>query len=76
MIISDSIQECGTDMRIRLDLYLKRTGLVKRRTMAKRLCDSGSILHNGAAGKGSSKVGVGDLIEIIFDSLDEKTSKK
>ena len=49
---------------MRLDLVLKQSGLIKRRTVAKELADRGRILINGKAGKPASEVKSGDLLEL------------
>ena len=55
----------GSD-RLRLDLYLKRSGLVKRRPLAATLCDNGYVNLNGRpAGPGKS-VKVGDRLEVRY----------
>ena len=52
--------------RLRLDLYLKRSGLVKRRPLAATLCDNGYVKLNGRpAGPGKS-VKVGDRLQIRY----------
>lgn len=48
---------------MRIDKFLQLTGLVKRRTLAKELCDAGRIKINGKMAKPSTEVQVGDLIE-------------
>ncbi|MCS7265966.1 MAG: S4 domain-containing protein [Armatimonadetes bacterium] len=48
---------------MRLDKFLQLTGLVKRRTLAKQLCDAGRIKVNGKVAKPASEIRVGDLIE-------------
>jgi ribosomal 50S subunit-recycling heat shock protein len=48
---------------MRLDKFLQLTGLVKRRTLAKELCDAGRIKVNGKVAKPATEVCVGDLIE-------------
>jgi ribosomal 50S subunit-recycling heat shock protein len=48
---------------MRLDKFLQLTGLVKRRTLAKELCDAGRIKVNGKVAKPATEVRVGDLIE-------------
>ncbi len=42
---------------------MQLTGLVKRRTLAKQLCDAGRIKVNGKVAKPAIEVRVGDLIE-------------
>lgn len=51
---------------MRLDKFLKVTRIIKRRTVAKDACDSDKVLINGKLSKPSSKVNVGDVLEIIF----------
>ena len=49
---------------MRLDLVLKQSGLIKRRTVAKELAERGRILINGRAAKPSSEVKNGDILEL------------
>jgi ribosomal 50S subunit-recycling heat shock protein len=49
---------------VRLDLYLKASRLVLRRTVAQQLCDAGLVAVNGAAAKSSRAVKVGDEITL------------
>ena len=49
---------------MRLDLVLKLSGLIKRRTVAKELADRGRILINDRTAKPASEVRSGDLIEL------------
>ncbi len=51
---------------MRLDKYLKVSRLIKRRTVANEACDAGRILINDKVAKASTKVKVGDIIEIQF----------
>jgi ribosomal 50S subunit-recycling heat shock protein len=52
--------------RLRLDLFLKRTGLVKRRSLAATLCDNEYVNVNGRpAGPGKS-VKAGDRVQIRY----------
>jgi len=48
---------------MRLDLFLKTTHLVKRRELAKELCDEGMVRVNGAPKKASSEVSPGDELD-------------
>lgn len=48
---------------MRLDNFLHLTGLVKRRNLAKGLCDAGRIKINGKIAKPAVEVRIGDLIE-------------
>ena len=47
---------------MRLDKFLKVSRLVKRREVAKELCDDGDVLINGKVGKPSSEVVPGDKL--------------
>ena len=49
---------------MRLDLVLKQSGLIKRRTVAKELAERGRILINDRVAKPSSEVKNGDLLEL------------
>lgn len=49
---------------MRLDLYLSKTGLIKRRTIAKELADNGLIKVNGRRVKPSNEIQPGDVIHI------------
>jgi len=51
---------------MRLDKYLKVSRIIKRRTTAKEVADNGRILVNKKIGKSSTKVDVGDVLEIHF----------
>ena len=51
---------------MRLDKYLKVSRLVKRRTMAKEVADSGRIEINGKVAKSSSKVIIGDELTLYY----------
>ena len=49
---------------MRLDLFLKVSRLVVRRSVAQELCDAGMIFVNGARAKSSKEIKAGDGIEI------------
>ena len=49
---------------MRLDLFLKTSRLVPRRSLAQELCDAGRISVNGAIAKSSKELKTGDEIEI------------
>ncbi|GAB6932059.1 RNA-binding S4 domain-containing protein [Calditerricola satsumensis] len=51
---------------MRLDKFLKVSRLLKRRTVAKELCDQGRVELNGRPAKASSTVSVGDLLTLHF----------
>ena len=49
---------------MRLDKYLKNVGIVKRRTLAKRLSDEGNVEVDGKTAKPSTDVRPGDRIRV------------
>ena len=51
---------------MRLDKYLKVSRLVKRRTLAKDICDAGKVLINDKTAKASSEVKLGDKLSLNF----------
>ena len=51
---------------MRLDKYLQASRLVKRRTLANRLCDAGRVSLNGNRAKPAAEVHVGDVIGVRF----------
>ncbi|HHX11083.1 MAG TPA: RNA-binding S4 domain-containing protein [Firmicutes bacterium] len=72
---------------MRLDKYLKVSRLIKRRTLAQELCNGGHVTKNGRPAKPSSRIEVGDVLEIrsgtrvltvevvaLADSADKKTA--
>ncbi len=50
--------------RMRLDLFLKASRLILRRTLAQKFCDAGLVKINGLTAKSSREVKTGDEIEI------------
>ncbi len=51
---------------MRLDKYLKVSRIIKRRTVAKEVCESGRILINDKVAKPSTPIKEGDIIQITF----------
>ncbi|MBZ4662641.1 MAG: RNA-binding protein [Caloramator sp.] len=51
---------------MRLDKFLKVSRIIKRRTVAKEVCDTGRVLVNGRVAKPGTNVKVGDIIEIQY----------
>lgn len=49
---------------MRLDLFLKASRLVLRRTVAQEMCGAGAVLVNGAAARPARAVQVGDEIAL------------
>ncbi|MGL4522732.1 MAG: RNA-binding S4 domain-containing protein [Bacilli bacterium] len=55
---------------MRLDKYLKVSRIIKRRTVAKEVCDQGRVQVNGQTVKASYDVAVGDEMGIAFGNRD------
>lgn len=53
---------------MRLDKFLKVSRIIKRRTVAKEVCDSGKIMLNQRPAKAGTEVAVGDTLTIGFGS--------
>lgn len=51
---------------MRLDKYLKVSRIIKRRTVAKDATNGGIVFVNGKEAKASTKLKVGDILEITF----------
>ena len=51
---------------MRLDKYLKVSRLIKRRTLAKEMCDGGRVRLNGRVAKASAEVAAGDQLTLRF----------
>jgi ribosomal 50S subunit-recycling heat shock protein len=49
---------------MRLDKFLKYSGIVRRRGLAKRICDEGLVQVDGRAAKPSTRVSVGDRLRV------------
>ena len=53
---------------MRLDKFLKVSRIIKRRTMAKEVCDSGRVTINSRPAKPGTEVKAGDVLELDFGS--------
>ena len=53
---------------MRLDLFLKTSRLVKRRTVAQEMCDAGRVLVNGRVAKPAKEIGPGDSLRLSFST--------
>jgi ribosomal 50S subunit-recycling heat shock protein len=53
---------------MRIDKFLKVSRLIKRRTIAKEVCDAGKVRVNGKIVKAGHEVSVGDRIDIQWGS--------
>lgn len=55
---------------MRLDLFLKKTHLLKRRELARQLCDEGVVRVNGSPRKASFDVNPGDTLDFpVYNRL-------
>jgi ribosomal 50S subunit-recycling heat shock protein len=53
---------------VRLDLYLKSSRLVKRRAVARELCDNGRVLVNDRQAKPGKELKQGDAVTLQFST--------
>ena len=53
---------------MRLDLFLKTARLIKRRSIARELCDNGRVLVNGHEAKPAKETKPGDRITLKLSS--------
>jgi ribosomal 50S subunit-recycling heat shock protein len=51
---------------MRLDLFLKWSRVILRRTLARQVCDAGRVTVNQSESRAGREVRVGDTIEIDF----------
>jgi len=51
---------------MRLDKFLKVSRVIKRRTLAKEVCESGRVAVNGRVAKPSTEIKPGDTLELDF----------
>lgn len=49
---------------MRVDVFLKQSRLVKRRSLAKELCDEGAVLLNGNVARAGREVSPGDALAL------------
>ncbi|MBR6127764.1 RNA-binding S4 domain-containing protein [bacterium] len=57
---------------MRLDKFLKVSRLIKRRSVAASVAETGRILVNGISAKPAKQLNVGDIIEIEYSNRTEK----
>lgn len=53
---------------MRLDKYLKVARVIKRRTLAKEVCDGGKVMVNGRVAKAGLEVKPGDQVDLRVGS--------
>ena len=51
---------------MRLDKYMKVSRIIKRRTVAKEVCDAGRINVNGRPAKAGTDIKAGDILDITY----------
>ena len=51
---------------MRLDKFLKASRLVKRRTLAKEVCDAQRVMVNGRPAKPGTDIQIGDTLTLDF----------
>ena len=51
---------------MRLDLFLKWSRVILRRTLAKEVCDAGRVTVNANEARAGREIRVGDTVEIDF----------
>ncbi|MEW5977557.1 MAG: S4 domain-containing protein [Acidobacteriota bacterium] len=65
--MKDPLQSTGEEQElpvsIRLDVFLKRSRLILRRSVAQEACERGAVLVNGKTAKASRMVRTGDTVE-------------
>ncbi len=54
---------------MRLDKYLKVSRVIKRRTVAKEICEAGRIQVNGHRAKAGHEIKIGDILDIAMGNL-------
>jgi ribosomal 50S subunit-recycling heat shock protein len=52
------------DSSVRIDVFLKQTRLIKRRPLAKELCEEGAVSINGNVVRAGREVSPGDTLEL------------
>jgi len=57
---------------LRLDKFLKVSRLIKRRTVANAVSETGRVLVNGQSAKPAKQLKTGDIIEIEYSNRTEK----
>ncbi len=53
---------------MRLDLFLKTSRLVKRRTVAQEMCGAGRVQVNGLEAKPAKEIGPGDVLRLSYST--------
>ncbi len=58
---------------MRIDLFLKLSGLVKTRSLAEKACDAGAVTIDGRTAKSASRVVPGSIVNLRKPSGEEVT---
>ena len=53
---------------MRIDKFLKVSRILKRRTVAQEACGEDKVLINGKTAKPSTKIKIGDVVEVLYAS--------
>jgi ribosomal 50S subunit-recycling heat shock protein len=51
---------------MRIDQFIQKTGIVKRRSLAKELCDRGAVQLDGRLAKAAHLVAAGNVLTVRF----------
>ena len=51
---------------MRIDKFLKVSRILKRRTVAQEACGEDKVLINGKIAKPSTKIKIGDVVEVLY----------
>ncbi|MEG1565990.1 MAG: RNA-binding S4 domain-containing protein [Bacilli bacterium] len=57
---------------MRIDKFLKVSRIIKRRTIAKEICENGRVFINGKAAKPSEEVKINDVLELNLNARQVK----
>ncbi|MEG0034120.1 MAG: RNA-binding S4 domain-containing protein [Bacilli bacterium] len=57
---------------MRIDKFLKVSRIIKRRTIAKEICENGRVFVNGKAVKPSEEVKINDVLELNLNARQVK----
>jgi ribosomal 50S subunit-recycling heat shock protein len=55
---------------LRLDLFLKKTCIVRQRSLAKEICDAGAAHVNGHPAKAAHELRPGDVVRLLLGRRD------
>ena len=61
---------------MRVDIFLKNSRIIKRRTVAKLACEGGRVKINEKTAKPGDDVNIGDIISVVFGEKEYKYKVK